>query len=125
MTSCCSATPRPQNRASEGHAALESLPVAIIGGGPVGLAAAAHLLERGLEPVILEAGHSIGTAPLAWGHVPMFSPWRYNIDRAAQALLERHGWAAPDPTASRRAASWSDATWRRLPRFRTSPAACG
>ncbi|PHK92926.1 flavoprotein [Pseudoroseomonas rhizosphaerae] len=97
MTSCCSVTPRPQNRASEVHAALGSLPVAIIGGGPVGLAAAAHLLERGLEPVILEAGPSVGTAPLAWGHVPMFSPWRYNIDRAAQALLERHGWAAPDP----------------------------
>jgi len=96
MTSCCSATPRPQNRASEGHDALRSLPVAIIGGGPVGLAAAAHLLERGLEPVILEAGPSVGTAPLAWGHVPMFSPWRYNIDRAAQALLERHGWTAPD-----------------------------
>lgn len=96
MTSCCSATPRPQNRASEGHAALGSLPVAIIGGGPVGLAAAAHLLELGLEPVILEAGPSVGTAPLAWGHVPMFSPWRYNIDRAAQALLERHCWMAPD-----------------------------
>ncbi|WP_159992540.1 NAD(P)-binding domain-containing protein [Roseomonas sp. 18066] len=96
MTSCCSATPRPQNRASDGHDALRSLPVAIIGGGPVGLAAAAHLLERGLEPVILEAGRSVGTAPLAWGHVPMFSPWRYNIDRAAQTLLERHGWTAPD-----------------------------
>jgi len=29
----------------------------------------------------------------------MFSPWRYNIDRAAQALLERHGWTAPDADA--------------------------
>ncbi|MBS5905188.1 FAD-dependent oxidoreductase [Roseomonas mucosa] len=96
MTSCCSAKPRPQNRASEGDTTLGALPVAVIGGGPVGLAAAAHLLERGLEPVILEAGPSVGTAPLAWGHVPMFSPWRYNIDRAAQALLERHGWTAPD-----------------------------
>ncbi|WP_419900792.1 FAD-dependent oxidoreductase [Roseomonas sp. USHLN139] len=96
MTSCCPAKPGPQNRASEGPAALGSLPVAVIGGGPIGLAAAAHLLERGLEPVILEAGPSVGTAPLAWGHVPMFSPWRYKIDRAAQALLERHGWTAPD-----------------------------
>jgi hypothetical protein len=54
------------------------------------------LLERGLETVVLEAGASVGAAPLAWGHVPMFSPWRYNIDRAARALLERHGWRAPD-----------------------------
>ncbi|NOG73661.1 FAD-dependent oxidoreductase [Roseicella sp. DB1501] len=95
MSSCCSA-----NRRSEsGEAARQSpasLPVAVIGGGPVGLAAAAHLLERGLEPVVLEAGPSVGTAPLAWGHVPMFSPWRYNIDRAARSLLERHGWTAPD-----------------------------
>ena len=30
--------------------------VAIVGAGPVGLAAAAHALERGLRPVVLEAG---------------------------------------------------------------------
>jgi thioredoxin reductase len=70
--------------------------VAIIGGGPVGLAAAAHLLERGLEPMVFEAGSSVGTAPLDWGHVHTFSPWQYNVDRASRALLERHGWAAPD-----------------------------
>ena len=29
--------------------------VAIIGAGPVGLAAAAHVLERGMSPVVLEA----------------------------------------------------------------------
>ena len=34
----------------------KNLPVAVIGAGPVGLAAAAHLLERGLEPLIFEAG---------------------------------------------------------------------
>ena len=32
------------------------LPVAVIGAGPVGLAAAAHLISRGLEPLIFEAG---------------------------------------------------------------------
>ncbi|MCK6443164.1 FAD-dependent oxidoreductase [Elstera cyanobacteriorum] len=73
------------------------LPVVIIGAGPVGLAAAAHLLERGLTPLILEAGPSAGTHIRAWGHVRLFSPWRYCIDRASRALLEASGWQAPDP----------------------------
>lgn len=72
------------------------LPVAVIGAGPVGLAAAAHLLQRGLEPLVLEAGDTAGAALREWAHVPMFSPWRYNIDAAACALLERGGWTRPD-----------------------------
>jgi thioredoxin reductase len=86
-------------RLHERRPALDQLPVAIIGGGPIGLAAAAHLLERGIEPLILEAGTQPGAAVRDWGHVPMFSPWTYNIDRAARALLERHGWTAPDDEA--------------------------
>lgn len=74
-------------------------PVIVIGAGPVGLAAAAHLLSRGLEPLVLEAGAEVGAAVRAWGHVRMFSPWRYNTDPAATALLEAEGWAAPDPQA--------------------------
>jgi thioredoxin reductase len=71
--------------------------VAIIGAGPVGLAAAAHALERKLKPIVLEAGSEIGHAVLQWGHVRMFSPWEYNIDRAAARLLEAAGWNSPDP----------------------------
>jgi NADPH-dependent 2,4-dienoyl-CoA reductase/sulfur reductase-like enzyme len=71
--------------------------VAIIGAGPVGLAAAAHLLERGLHPVVLEAGEEIGHAVRQWGHVRMFSPWRYNVDKAAERLLSHQGWNTPDP----------------------------
>lgn len=78
---------------------VSSLPIAVIGAGPIGLAAAAHLLARGLDPVVLEAGEAVGAAVRGWGHVRMFSPWRLNLDRAAAALLERHGWAAPDPDA--------------------------
>ena len=73
------------------------LPVAIIGAGPVGLAAAAHLHEYGLPFVILEAGAEPGAAMRQWGHVRLFSPWRYNIDKAARRLLEDAGWQAPDP----------------------------
>ncbi len=76
---------------------LAAKTVAIIGAGPVGLAAAAHALERGLDPVVLEAGPEAGHAVRQWSHVRMFSPWEYNIDKAAQRLLAATGWNAPDP----------------------------
>jgi thioredoxin reductase len=72
-----------------------TLPIAVIGAGPVGLAAAAHLIERGATPVIFEAGSSIGANVLEWGHVRMFSPWEYTVDRASVRLLESHGWQMP------------------------------
>ena len=75
----------------------DSLPVVIIGAGPVGLAAAAHLLARGLTPLVLEAGPQIGAGMLRWAHVRMFSSWEYNVDAASAELLGRHGWRAPDP----------------------------
>ncbi len=75
-----------------------ALPVVVIGAGPVGLAAAAHLLERGLTPLVLEAGSSVGAGMLRWAHVRMFSPWEFAIDRAASALLAKHGWVAPTPS---------------------------
>ncbi|RUU09751.1 flavoprotein, partial [Mesorhizobium sp. M7A.T.Ca.TU.009.01.3.2] len=75
---------------------MANLPVAVIGAGPVGLAAAAHLVERGITPLVLERGESVGAALLDWGHVRVFSPWKYNIDAAARALLDRSGWTAPD-----------------------------
>lgn len=71
--------------------------VAIIGAGPVGLAAAAHVLERGIKPIVLEAGDKIGHAVRQWGHVQLFSPWEYSIDRAAERLLRPTGWNSPDP----------------------------
>ncbi|MGZ5365183.1 MAG: FAD-dependent oxidoreductase [Mycobacterium sp.] len=75
------------------------LPVAVLGAGPVGLAAAAHLTERGLAFVIFEAGDSVGASIRRWGHVRLFSPWRTDLDRAAQRLLKAHGWNSPDPAA--------------------------
>ncbi len=74
----------------------DDLPVAIIGGGPVGLAAAAQLTKRNIPFVLFEAGGSVGQNFLSWGHVRVFSPWRYNIDKAAAELLHEIGWVAPD-----------------------------
>jgi len=74
-----------------------SLPIAVLGAGPIGLAAAAHLRARGLRPLVLESGPRIAEAVRQWGHVRMFSPWRFNIDSAARALLEARGWTPPGP----------------------------
>ena len=76
-----------------------SLPVIVIGAGPVGLAAAAQLLARGVDALVLEAGEGVGASVRQWAHVRMFSPWEFNLDRAAVALLDASGWSAPDPAA--------------------------
>lgn len=77
---------------------LDGLPVAIIGAGPVGLAAAAQLLERGVDVVVFEAGETAGSAVKAWGHTRLFSPWEYLVDEAAGRLLDRTDWHAPAAT---------------------------
>jgi Pyridine nucleotide-disulphide oxidoreductase len=74
----------------------DTLPVVVIGAGPVGLAAAAELAERGITFLVLEAGTAAGAAISQWGHVRLFSPWRYDIAPAARRLLEADGWATPD-----------------------------
>lgn len=75
----------------------EALPVAVIGAGPVGLAAAAQLAVRGQNFVLFESGPAAGAAVAEWGHVTFFSPWRYVVDDAARQLLEPTGWSMPDP----------------------------
>ena len=72
-----------------------ALPVVIIGAGPVGLAAAAHTVARGMTPLVLEAGPRVGDGVRRWGHVRMFSPWKFGVDSAARALLVRQGWTMP------------------------------
>ncbi|WP_249024683.1 FAD-dependent oxidoreductase, partial [Couchioplanes caeruleus] len=82
-----------------------ALPVVVIGAGPVGLAAAAHLHERGLPFLVLEAGDEVAASVRQWGHVGIFSPWRYDIDAAARRLLDAAGWAAPADDALRELAA--------------------
>ncbi|GLH95387.1 NAD(P)-binding domain-containing protein [Phytohabitans aurantiacus] len=73
-----------------------NLPIVVIGAGPVGLAAAAHLHERDLPFTVLEAGDGPAAAVRQWEHVRLFSPWRYDIDAAARRLLADAGWVEPD-----------------------------
>ncbi len=75
---------------------LRDYPIAIIGAGPVGMAAAAHLVERNIPFLLFEAGNSVGANLLDWGHVRVFSSWRYNIDKAAERLLNANNWSRPD-----------------------------
>ncbi|WP_437023743.1 FAD-dependent oxidoreductase [Streptomyces bungoensis] len=84
------------------------LPVVVIGAGPVGLAAAAHLVERGLDPLVLEAGPSAGTAVRDWAHVRLFSPWAEVIDPAAEKLLAPAGWSRPDGAAYPTGGDWAE-----------------
>ncbi|GAA1647519.1 NAD(P)-binding domain-containing protein [Nonomuraea maheshkhaliensis] len=96
MSGCCGPTAvelEPSHQAAHPG----DLPVVVIGAGPVGLATAAHLTERGLGFVVLEAGEQAGASVAQWGHVRVFSPWKYDIDAAARRLLEADGWSEPDP----------------------------
>ena len=77
--------------------ATEELPVIVLGAGPIGLAAAVHLADRGLPAVVLEAGAYVGASVREWGHVRLFSPWRFLVDPLAQRLLTGRGWDFPDP----------------------------
>ena len=74
---------------------MAELPVVVIGAGPQGLAAAAHLLERGLTPLVFEQGSCPAAAVGEWGHVRLFSRWTELVDKAAERLLGPTGWTAP------------------------------
>jgi thioredoxin reductase len=88
--------------------ANEALPVVVVGAGPAGLAAAAHLVERGLTPLVLEAGAVAGAAVREWHHVRLFSRWAELIDTAGEKLLAPTGWQAPDPDRYPTGAEWAE-----------------
>ncbi|RKJ49310.1 FAD-dependent oxidoreductase, partial [Butyricicoccus sp. 1XD8-22] len=94
MSNCCN-TSTQYNRVKPSQEPFTHLPIVVIGAGPVGLAAAAHLVEQGQNFILLESGSRVGSHILQWGHVRLFSPWQYNIDKVAKKLLEKSGWIAP------------------------------
>ena len=85
-----------------------ALPVVVIGAGPIGLAAATHLRERGIEAVVVEAGAQAGAAVREWSHVRLFSPWSELVDPAARKLLVERGWEEPDSAAYPTGGDWAD-----------------
>lgn len=84
------------------------LPVVVIGAGPTGLAAAAHLIDRGIEPLVLEAGPTAATAVRDWAHVRLFSTWGEVVDPAAEKLLAPTGWTRPDPETYPSGGDWAE-----------------
>ncbi|MDL2078649.1 NAD(P)-binding domain-containing protein [Streptomyces sp. GXMU-J15] len=88
--------------------ATAQLPVIVIGAGPTGLAAAAHLVERGIEPLVLEAGPAVGAAVREWSHVRLFSTWGEVVDPAAEKLLAPTGWTRPDPGSYPSGGDWAE-----------------
>jgi len=68
----------------------------VIGAGPIGLAAAVQLVAKGEKPLVLESGDAVGASIREWGHVRLFSPWKYLVDPTARAMLETNGWTMPN-----------------------------
>ncbi|THA71079.1 FAD-binding protein [Streptomyces sp. A0958] len=84
------------------------LPVVVIGAGPAGLAAAAHLIEHGITPLVLESGPTAASAVRDWSHVRLFSTWGEVTDPAAEKLLAPTGWTKPDAGTYPSGGDWAE-----------------
>ena len=93
VTTCCGPTEQPSKETP--FQLNKQYPVAIIGAGPVGLAAAAHLAVASESYIVLEKGTDVADNIKSWQHIRLFSPWQYNVDKAAKELLKKHGWEMP------------------------------
>ncbi|MFI5749313.1 NAD(P)-binding domain-containing protein [Streptomyces sp. NPDC051644] len=85
-----------------------NVPTVVIGAGPIGLAAAAHLVERGIDPLVLEAGPRAASAVREWSHVRLFSTWSELVDPAAEKLLAPTGWTAPEGSSCPSGGDWAE-----------------
>jgi cation diffusion facilitator CzcD-associated flavoprotein CzcO len=90
------------------------LPVVVVGAGPSGLAAAAHLRRRDVPVLVLESGPTAGAAVAEWGHVRLFSPWSELIDPIAGEMLRASGWVSPNPARHPTGDEWAASYLRPL-----------
>ncbi|MFB9904297.1 NAD(P)-binding domain-containing protein [Allokutzneria oryzae] len=87
---------------------MDEFPVVVVGAGPVGLAAAANLVERKIPVLVLEAGTRAGAAVAQWHHVRLFSAWPELVDPAAARLLEPTGWQRPEQPTYPTGQQWAE-----------------
>ena len=76
---------------------MTNLPIAAIGAGPVGLAAAAQLVSRRPNATPSRAWRAGRSHDRRLAHVRVFSPAEYNVDVEARWLLLQSGWTAHEP----------------------------
>ncbi|AXV08357.1 putative secreted protein [Euzebya pacifica] len=100
-------TPAPTH--SSAVQPTDATPVVVIGAGPIGLAAAAELVQREIPVVVLESGDTVAAGVRSWSHVRLFSEWSQLIAPSARALLEPTGWTESNPTAYPTGGEWADA----------------
>jgi thioredoxin reductase len=86
---------------------MAELPVVVVGAGPVGLAAAAELVERGRRTLVLEKADRAGAAVAEWHHVRLFSRWPELVAPAAGRLLAAGGWQRPAVAAYPTGEEWA------------------
>jgi thioredoxin reductase len=86
---------------------MADLPVVVVGAGPVGLAAAAELVDRGQRALVLERADQAGAAVAEWHHVRLFSPWSELVGPAAGRLLAGTGWRRPDDAGYPTGEEWA------------------
>lgn len=94
-TNCCQPPQEERQQVNSNQNNLH-LPIAVIGAGPVGLAAASHLASYEQPFILLESGSQVGDNILTWGHIQVFSPWKYNMDKSALKLLKKQDWNVPN-----------------------------
>lgn len=98
-TSCCGPVEDIQKESLPKETPFKlnkTYPIVILGAGPVGLAAAAHLSLANEAFIVLEKGAEVAENIKSWQHVRLFSPWQYNVDKAAKQLLLKSGWTMPE-----------------------------
>ena len=74
--------------------------IAVLGGGPMGIEAALYARYLGYDVDLYERG-SLAANVMKWGHVRMFSPWKWNVSTLGLAALAAQdpNWRPPDGEA--------------------------